>query len=149
MFVLNNFSAWVWNAARNDMFDYIPIVTDKMVLAIMKQGVQRGSWDIFLRPFQEYSWIMVTSTTVTLLLGVQILSYLYDCPGKNAGTFKKVHRFAVFITWVFFLIIEIHYEGALTMFFTTEVEVPFHSIKDVMKEAKAAAGVRTTKILNH
>lgn len=35
--------------------------------------------------------------------------------------------------WFFFLLLNAYYGGALTMFFTSEVSIPFNTIYDVMK----------------
>ena len=37
------------------------------------------------------------------------------------------------IGWLFVLLVMVYYEGALTMFFSTEVSVTFDSIRDVMR----------------
>ena len=36
-------------------------------------------------------------------------------------------------SWIFFVLLNAYYSGALTMFFTTEIRVPFNSIEEVMK----------------
>ena len=36
-------------------------------------------------------------------------------------------------SWLFFVIINAYYGGALTMFFTSELTLPFNSIEDVMR----------------
>ena len=133
VFILNNFSAWVWNAARNDMFDYIPIVTDSMVLAIMKNAIERDSWGLYFRPFMKEAWIMIGATTVTIFITLLIISYLAKHLKNESLILKKSYRVVIFIAWIFFLLTEVYYEGALTMFFTTEIGIPFNSIKDVMR----------------
>ena len=116
------------------MFDFIHIATDKMVLAIMKKSVERSSWDIFYKPFHSNAWIMVLITTIVLVFSVKTLSYFHqNSHGKNGKIFQKYHRIILCITWIFFLVVEIYYEGAMTMLFTTQTFVPFHSIKDVMQ----------------
>ena len=115
------------------MFDYIQVVNQKEVLAIMSPALERDTWGIFLRPFHRSLWIIVICTAVILILSVQMLPSLYAGSGKNKNVFEKFHRFVVFLTWSFFVATEIYYEGALTMFFTTEIDIPFESIKDVMR----------------
>ena len=40
----------------------------------------------------------------------------------------------VFVTaWLFFVIINAYYGGAMTMFFTSELTLPMNSIEDVMR----------------
>ena len=133
LFVLNNFSAWVWNAARNDMFDYIPVVTDRMVLAIMKNAIQWDSWDLYLRPIMMDAWAVIGSITVTIFFTLIIISQLGKVLQNHANILNKSYRVVVFIAWTSFLLTEVYYEGALTMFFSTEIGIPFDSIKDVMR----------------
>ena len=38
-----------------------------------------------------------------------------------------------FSSWTFFVLLNAYYGGALTMFFTSEVTIPFNNIYDVMK----------------
>lgn len=38
-----------------------------------------------------------------------------------------------FVAWMFFVLINAFYGGALTMFFTSEQSIPFQSIEDVMR----------------
>ena len=35
--------------------------------------------------------------------------------------------------WIFFVLLNAYYGGALTMFFTSEIRVPFSSIEEVMR----------------
>ena len=35
--------------------------------------------------------------------------------------------------WIFFVLLNAYYSGALTMFFTTELRIPFNSVEEVMK----------------
>lgn len=37
-------------------------------------------------------------------------------------------------SWLFFVLIQAYYGGALTMFFTSEIPIPFNNIYDVMKD---------------
>ena len=145
-------SSWIWNAAKNDMFDYVPVITDRMVLAIMKHAIPKGTWDLSRRPFVMDSWLVIALTTVALcmiLLGLsctgkfltneaQILSKSYkflesSIMRKKAKILARSHRFVLFIAWTCFLLIKAYYEGALIMFFATKVGIPFESIKDVMR----------------
>ena len=40
---------------------------------------------------------------------------------------------ASFSSWTFFLLLNAYYGGALTMFFVSEIPIPFNDIYDVMK----------------
>ena len=115
------------------MFDFIQIVDDRMVLAIMKQSVVRDAWRLLLKPFRINSWVMIIVTLFILIVAVKGLSFLHKHSRKHAATLTKFHKLVVFMTWLFFIITEIYYEGGLTMFFATKISIPFHSIKDVMQ----------------
>ena len=39
--------------------------------------------------------------------------------------------------WIFFVLLNAYYGGALTMFFTSEAPIPFNTIEDVMKSYPA------------
>ena len=116
------------------MFDYIPIVSDRMVLAIMKNGIQTDGLDLYFRPFTKYSWIMVGITIIVFVVILQCLKHLIKFSIlQNTDILSKTNRVVIFIAWSCYVLIEVYYEGALTMFFTTESGIPFQSIKDVMK----------------
>jgi hypothetical protein len=115
------------------MFDYIPIVTDRMVLGIMKNAMERGALDLYFRPFTKNAWIMVLATIITITIVLLSLSHLGQYLTNQDEILKRINRLVLFMAWTCYLLIEVYYEGALTMFFTTEMGVPFDSINDVMK----------------
>ena len=115
------------------MFDYIPIVSDRMVLAIMKKGIQTNGLDLYFRPFTKYAWIMVGITIIIFVVILYCLNHLMKFAIlPNTDILSKTNRVVIFIAWSCYVLIEVYYEGALTMFFTTESGVPFQSIKNVM-----------------
>ena len=128
-----SYSSYVWNTARDEMFDYINVITDKMVLAIMKKAIKRDALDVLIRPFQKSSWIVAMIIFVTLAICGQGMPLLYKQNGSHFRNIQKFRKTTIFLTWSLFMLIEIYYEGALTMFLTTEKGVSFKSIKDVMK----------------
>ena len=127
-------STWIWNEARNDMFDYIPVVTDRMVLAIMKNSIRRSPLDLYFRPLAKNVWITMGAISVVIAFFLLSLFYLRKHVPDLNTTWNKTKRIIVFIAWACFLLIEVHFEGTLIMFLTTEIEIPFHSIKEVMQD---------------
>ena len=69
------FSAWVWTSPRHDMFDFIPVVNDRMVLALMKKAMDRGALDLYFRPFTIEVWIMICITLGIIAIILISLSY--------------------------------------------------------------------------
>ena len=108
-------STWVWNEGRNDMFDFIPIIGDRMVLIAKPQ---RDPIDIglFIRPFQDEAWY-VLGFTVAVIIGCLVFPTMFAPKFSETAAFKIVAS----IGWLLFMLTEIYYSGALTMFFSTEV----------------------------
>ena len=63
-----SYSSYVWKTARDEMFDYVNVITDKMVLAIMKKAIKRDALDVLIRPFQKSSWIVAMIIFVVLAI---------------------------------------------------------------------------------
>ena len=120
-------STWVWNENRNDMFDFITIIGDRMVLIAKPQRdpIDPG---LFIRPFQTNAWYVI-GITVAVIIGCLVIPTMFAPKFSDTGSFKVVSS----IGWLFFMLIEIYYSGALTMFFSTEVSLPFETATDVMR----------------
>ena len=116
------------------MFDYIPVVTDRMVLAIMKNSIRRSPLDLYFRPFAKSVWVTMGTISVTIIIFLLTLFYIRKHFPEQNTTWSKTNRIIVFIAWACFLLIEIHFEGTLIMFLSTEIQIPFHSIRDVMQD---------------
>ena len=58
------------------MFDYIPVVTDRMVLAIMKNSIRRSPLDLYFRPFAKSVWVMIGTILVTIIIFMLTIFYL-------------------------------------------------------------------------
>lgn len=116
------------------MFDYIPVVTDRMVLAIMKKSMRRTPLDLFFRPFTKHVWVTMGTISVAIIVLLTTLFYLRKYfPDQNI-TWTKTNRKLLFIASLCFLLLEIHFESTLTMFLTTYIEIPLNSVKDVIRE---------------
>ena len=100
----------------------------------MKNSIRRSAFDLYFRPLAKNVWITMGTISVTIIVFLLTLFYLRKYfPGLNT-TWNKTNRIIVFIAWACFLLIEVHFEGTLIMFLTTEIEIPFHSIRQVMGE---------------
>ena len=115
------------------MFDFITVVNDRMVLALMKKAMSRSAWDMYFRPFTTGVWVMIFITmgiVAIILIGLPFFGKLFVIDKR---TLKKVTRLIAFVSWSCYLVVEIYFEGALTMFFTTKIGVPFNSIREAMR----------------
>ena len=124
------FSAWVWNLERNEMFDFVPLLPEKMVLASMSDPSKYLGGDNWLlaRPFRKDAWIMIFLVATIMIVVMKVLSWK-----KESGSLSKKPMEITYISFsFFFLIVLSYYEGALIMFFSSDTNLPFDDIKDVM-----------------
>ncbi len=83
---------------------------------------------LFIRPFRDEAWQAI-GVVFGIILLVILLPYAFYDDYENTDGYNT----AAFWSWMFFVLINAFYGGALTMFFTSEQTIPFNSIEDVMK----------------
>ena len=115
------------------MFDFVHILDDRKVLVALGDITKPDIMGIFMRPFNKNAWVVFFLTIIVLLLTTMTLLYLQNWYGQHIKTFQKISKCIIFLTWFCYMLIEIYYEGALTMFFSTKSRNPFENIRDVMK----------------
>ena len=132
-FLVRNFSAWIYALERLPLMDFIPMVDDRFVLAAMRQAIKKDYWTLFLKPLDTNSWITFIATTVTLVMGAQLLLSVHQFLGIHTKIAKKIATFLVLLAWMVFVMTFSFYQGVLTMFFSIKADIPFESTKDVIK----------------
>ncbi len=55
----------------------------------------------------------------------------------QAYEYQESHQIASTTGWIFFTLLNAYYGGALTMFFTSEVTLPFDNAREVSQRPKA------------
>lgn len=120
-------NAWNNKLERSDMFDFSSFVSDRAILALTPQPADLDLW-LFKRPFRNETWLVLGITVLVILALISILYFAVENVTQNRG-----YKMIVSIGWLFVLLVMVYYEGALTMFFSTEVSVTFDSIRDVMR----------------
>ena len=120
-------SLWLWKFERFGLMDFVSVHPSSYVLALTPQPAE-VDFGLFIRPFQEEAWLLISCFVImiltTIVLPYSLLTY-YD----HTEGFKLTSL----TSWLFFVIINAYYGGALTMFFTSELTLPFNSIEDVMR----------------
>ncbi len=119
---------WTYKYERNSLMDFVQTsLSDYLLLALTPQPAKVDT-ALFTRPFTENSWQAITG--MTCFIAVIILS-----PRFILTHFEETTSFQIASTtsWYFFVLLNTFYGGALTMFFTNEVSIPFEDIKDVMR----------------
>ena len=120
-------SQWLWTFERIGLLDFVSLNPKTFVLALTPQpaGLDMG---LFIRPFQDEAWILVLAYVTIIVINIAIpyslLSYY-----EHTDSFKLSSLFS----WLFFILINAYYGGALTMFFSSKLTLPFISIEDVMR----------------
>ena len=83
---------------------------------------------LFIRPFQIEAWYLVFGCVLLIFITI-VVPYTFLSYYEGTESFKLASVFS----WLFFLLINAYYGGALTMFFIGELTLPFNSIEDVMR----------------
>ena len=119
--------AWNEKLERSDMFDFVSFVSDRTILTLKPQAANLDLW-LFTRPFRNEVWGVIGLITVVLIVIFVAPYYISKKLTTTSG-----HRMIESIGWLFFLLISVYYDGALTMFFSTEVSISFNTIRDVIR----------------
>ena len=120
-------SQWVWLIGRYELLDFVSTTTSFEALALTPAPPEID-FGLFIRPFKNEAWygigIIMLIGIIVVMVPYAFLSYYEHTDGYN---------FASTSIWMFFLLVNAFYGGALTMFFTSELGIPFNTIQDVMK----------------
>ncbi len=122
-------SEWRYFIERNPLLDFVPTSADYLYLVLTPQP-PKVDLDLFIRPFTDDAWVSI-GAMVGVLLGTTIIPYILF-----PNFFEETNGFRVvqIVTMLFFVLINAFYGGAMTMFFTSEIKVPFEGIRDVMRD---------------
>ena len=134
-------ASWVLNEWRGKNLDYLNLYTVKPAL-IRRINEINFDWTLFLRPFRNSVWYSILAI---LILGHISTLIILNCNAPES------YKAVITILNFFFVGINMHYSGALTMFFTSNPEVEFNSLHDILKaypewDIKLLNGMETTII---
>ncbi|CAB4056774.1 unnamed protein product [Lepeophtheirus salmonis] len=119
--------AWVQTYERKKLFDFFEIGLGYLSGVLFMKN-KNADYEFFSRPFSNSCWVVISS-----IVGFSILFAI----GLSIRVEDSMETYC-FITLVtslayFFVLLNAYYGGAMTMFFTTEVTVPFETMEDVMR----------------
>ena len=105
-----------------------------MVLASMSDpttylGADTG---LLMRPFRKETWFVILLMIILLMATTKLFNFELKITKKAFDFSGKIRNIAYISVSFFFLLILAYYEGALIMFFSTDSEVVFDDIKDVI-----------------
>ena len=118
---------WKWTFQRHGAVDFFSIGDRELVLALTPQPAALD-FGLFVRPFHIEAWYLVFGGLLLIVITI-IVPYTFLSYYEHTESFKLASLFS----WLFFLLINAYYGGALTMFFVGESTLPFNSIEDVMR----------------
>ena len=120
-------SMWVWNIERRPLLDFAPVAANFHYCALTPQqpSVDTG---LFIRPFTSASWRAIIGMTVLILATVLAPFFLLSYFEETLS-----YRVVTLSSWYFFVLLNAYYGGALTMFFTSDISIPFESLRQVMR----------------
>ena len=59
-------SPWVWNIERNDLMDFVPILSETIILAITPKNPAMDI-ELFIRPFSDEAWKGIGLTFLAII----------------------------------------------------------------------------------
>ena len=122
-----SFAAWYWTLPRRRILDFVTLVSERTVLAMTPQqpDIDMG---LFIRCFRDEAWY--ASLFVISLVIVAAISPFFFLDNWDRSESVQISATS---GWYFFVLLNAFYGGALTMFFASEADLPFDTIRGVMK----------------
>jgi hypothetical protein len=121
-------SFWTNTYSRIGMMDFV--IMGEGVQYVMALIPQLPKYDtgLFTRPLRNNVWI-----TIGVISFIVVACIIVSGLASKTVNIEHSIRIVKSIAWLTFFLLLVHYEGALTMFFTTEITVPFESRDQAMK----------------
>ena len=120
--------SWTWTIERNGLMDFVSVGGNEFFVLALTPQTAELDFGLFIRPFQDEAWLLVLASVIMIVIIITVPYSLLNYYENTEG-FKLVSL----ISWLFVLLINAYYSGALTMFFIGELTLPFNSIEDVMR----------------
>ena len=122
-----SFNAWIWNSKRRDILDFVPLFSERCVVAYTPKPPVVDLWSL-MRCFRCEAWYGVI-LTFCLAVGVILITFTFF-DKSLASTSAKI---SLTSGWLCYVLISAYYGGALTMFFASEPELPFDTIQGAIR----------------
>ena len=121
-----NLSPWTWILSRDAMFDFVPFIEERYILALRPQQFSID-FGLFERAFDGDTWISLLCTTCTISIIILLANYCGYTEMLNGI------KIVTFLGWLFFTLVHSYYCGVLTMFFAVPAPVPFDTVSDALQ----------------
>ena len=120
-------NGWKHFFERDEILDFVPILKTARILCFIPKPPEVDS-GLFIRPFTNSAWKTIGIVSFIGIL-VLIVPYFFIKDWENL----KAYHIIELSLWSFFVLLNAYYGGALTMFFVSEITVPFETLRDVLK----------------
>ena len=118
-----NLSPWTYRFHRFGHCDFIRTYDTHYSLSFAISNSQ-FDFKLFIRPFVQEVWYAIIGTVVICLIFLIITSYF---------KVEQSFRIATTVSFYFFILLNIYYGGAMTMFFTSTPTILFDSMHDILR----------------
>ena len=118
-------SSWKWNMERHPLGQFVPVAKTRR-MSVMKAS-KSTDFELFTRVFTDDSWVAISFMVGSILLCLLTVRLMKLEQHSNG---EKVMAFTI---WMFFVLVQAFYAGALTMFFTSTTTLPFETERDVIQ----------------
>ena len=120
-------NSWVWFTKRDPLLDFVPVSKENFILTYIPKPPE-VDYGLFIRPFRIEAWRAIFAVSFVGLLSFALTQITAKIYGIRISS-----RIVMFFGWSFFVLINAYYGGALTMFFASEIALPFETMRDVLK----------------
>jgi hypothetical protein len=114
-----NLADWIWSLERYGLLSFVGIILITDVL-IWTPKTKKNDFGFFFRPFTGESWIAIFSMTTVTTMVIAAVHYIMPSGKEKIG-----QSLLITTLWYFFILLNAFYGGAMTMFFTSNINNQF------------------------
>ena len=122
-----SFVQWRANLPRWRILDFLFTYAERPVLAVTPQNPD-FDLGLFIRPFRNESWYCCLGIAV-LVVVLLMVPFIWNSDYDRSESYMITQTSGFY----FFVLFNAFYGGALTMFFTAAIDLPFVTTRDVMQ----------------
>ena len=119
-------SSWLYQEKRSKFLSFSTVDTREHVL-VATPNVHNIDIGLFLRPLTTSAWRGI----VGLLLVIYLTSFVIK--SRDSDETPAYQQILAISTGLFFVLLNSFYGGAMTMFFATDITLPFDNIREVIQ----------------
>ena len=124
-------SIWTHQSYRHRWVDQTFSIHGTRISAMGHFGQAGLDVGLFLRPFNTDCWIIIMAVTLALALAMLCHQKINNGMSSNIEL-QSSGRIVILSSWIFFLLVNAFYGGALTMFFASRSGLPFENVEEAM-----------------